>query len=705
MSHRPTEDWSARARTALAAYAAPLRRNVAARLLRLRVDQPADELLERAVATLTNPPAVDRRLRDLSPPARRLLALIGRSRQPRWKVAHLLTLLAALDQAEGFAPVEEALSAGLLFPVLPPDTSPVSDFVTWYGRAGTLMAEVFTPPAIAARARREPLGLPDLAATEPAPPPSALPRAADGWDWPLRLAAAWQLLDAGPARLTQSRALFKKDLVRLQTDEVLSAAPTTDLATDLTDPGVLAVLWADQAGLLVEHASQLAAAPFPTDWDGPLPGLLADLLAAFWRVEAWDPLAGYVPSNTGLSATPTAALLTLLLVTEASGWVAPAAVAGWLWSHHPTWPAALPDSAATDRGSAWVAAFLTGIAYPLGLVEMADGLARPTPAGRHLLADGPEPPAPPAFSQTLLVQPNAEILAYRQGLTPALVAALSRFARWKSIGPACTLELTAAQTYRGLESGLTLPAILQTLTRHSARPVPPAVADLLGRWAGKRERITVYPSAVLVEFATPAELEAALARGLVAVRLTDRIGMTADGSEPDLGQLRLIANRDYEARPQRCVTVEDDGITLTVDGAAADLLLDAELARLAVPLPVAPAAPRRFRLDPQRLRQTGQAISPAELDAWFRDRTGQPLPPAGRLFLFGPQAPPPTLARLWVVRFATAELLDGVLQWPRTRDLIAERLGPTAAAVDPDALSALRQALGELGIPLDSPGP
>src|SRR5207237_6518844 len=169
--------------------------------------------------------------------------------------------------------------------------------------------------------------------------------------------------------------------------------------------------------------------------------------------------------------------------------------------------------------------------------------------------------------------------------------------------PACTLELTAEQTYRGLESGLTLPMMLQALSRHSSRPVPPAVADLLQRWASKRERITIFASAVLVEFATPAELDAAVARGIVAVRLTDRIGMTADGGEPGLTQLRLIANRDYESKPQRCVSVGDDGVTLTVDAAAADLLLDAEVMRFAAPVPGEPQAPRRFRLTAELLRR------------------------------------------------------------------------------------------------------
>src|SRR5439155_18152263 len=107
---------------------------------------------------------------------------------------------------------------------------------------------------------------------------------------------------------------------------------------------------------------------------------------------------------------------------------------------------------------------------------------------------------------------------------------------------------------------LTLPMMLQTLARHGTRPVPPNVADLLQRWSNKRERITVYTSAVLVEFPTAADLDAAVGRGIVVTRITDRIGMTADGKEPGLTQLRLIGNRDYEGRPQRCVTVAADGV-------------------------------------------------------------------------------------------------------------------------------------------------
>ena len=702
-----SDDWSARVRDALSRYDEPLLRAVAGKLVKPRTNQPADALLDKAVALLTDPPQIDRRIKELPPASRKLLALIGLSRQPRWAVGHLLTLLASLGHAEGFAPVRAALDAGLLYPELPPGAPDLDDFDRWLGTGGTLTAMAFAHPAVAARARGEDLELPDLNAETGGLTPTA--RQADGLEWPLRLAAAWQQVDAAPVRLTQANTLFKRDQTRLQADEVLAAPPADQLAA-VPDLGILALFWAKAAGLLTEADGELRAGAFPAAWAAGLTPAVGQVFAALPHVEAWDPLAGYAPVESGLSAFPTAGLLSLLMLAsggrEAPGnWTDPGAVAGWLWENHPSWAGGLPADAHPDRGTRWVEGFLLGVAYPLRLVEAAphDGgfLVRLSDLGRHLLAGGPEPTSPPLPPQTLLVQPNAEVLAFRQGLTPGLAATLSRFARWKGIGPACTLELTPEQTYRGLESGLTLPMVLQTLARHSTRPVPPGVADLLQRWANKRDRITVFASAVLVEFATPADLDAALARGIVSVKLTDRVGMSADGAEPGLSQLRLVGNRDYEAKPQKCVTVGDDGVTLTVDAAQADLLLDAEIGRYAEPVAGDAPGVRRFRLTPASVRRAAESgLTVADIDGWFLDRTGAPLSPAGRLFLLGGKQPPPEAARRLVVEFASAELADGVMQWPETRRLVADRLGPRAVAVDEEAFGPLRRALADAGVVL-----
>ncbi|HEY1188567.1 MAG TPA: helicase-associated domain-containing protein, partial [Gemmata sp.] len=673
-------------------YGETLLRTIADKLVRPRSKLPAEELIDKSVAMITNAPVIDRRIKEQPPAARKLLAFMGLSRQPRWKVGHLLTLLAALDHNDGFGPVQALLETGLLFPELDPQGPPVEDFASWFGLAGTHNAVVFAPPGVAVRARGEDLGLPDLTSPDAE---TGTPRQADGLEWPLRLAAVWQQVNADPVRLTQGHTLFKRDLVRLQSDAVLAAPPVEQLAP-IADPGVLALLWARAANLLTERDGALTTNTFPATWDGPLSALLTELVQALPRVESWDPLAGYAPTENGLSPTPTAGLLALLLARD---FVSPEAVAEWLWSHHPSWAGVVPSEAAGDKGAGWVRGYLLGVAHPLGVTEVSGEFVRLSARGRHLLFGDPEPPAPPAFPQTLMVQPNAEILAYRQGLTPALVAALTRFAGWKGIGPACTLELTPEQTYRGLESGLTLPMIVQTLNRHGTRPVPAGVADLLQRWASKRERITAFASAVLVEFQTPAELDAAVARGVVALRLTERIGMTADGREPSLSSLRLVGSRDYESKPQKCIAVAEDGVTLTVDVPQADLLLEAELKQLAEPLPIEQNGAQRFRLTPASLRravESGRAL--AELDSWFVERSGAPLSAAGRLLLLGWQQPAPQAVRLLVVRLPNAEVADGLVQWPETRALVAERLGPLTVSVSEEQFELFRAALLGLGM-------
>ena len=101
-------------------------------------------------------------------------------------------------------------------------------------------------------------------------------------------------------------------------------------------------------------------------------------------VEAWDPLAGYAPNDEGLSPTPTAGLLALLLARD---FVTPEVIAEWLWSHHPSWAGVLPKDA-KDKGASWVRGYLLGVAYPLGLVEVSGefvrlSAARSAPASRR----------------------------------------------------------------------------------------------------------------------------------------------------------------------------------------------------------------------------------------------------------------------------------------------------------------------------------
>lgn len=451
----------------LGCYSEVLRRSVAGQLVKPRTNVDAEELLNRCLATLQNPPVIDRRVRDLSDASRKLLAVIGSCQRDRWEVGNLVQISASIGHAEGLIPIENLLKAGLLFPDLPDDFDvEINDFAEWIGSAGIATAPVFAPPTVSRRAVGEELGLPDLSTPWPDNSAPNLHKA-DGLDWLLRIAAAYQLAADGSVRLTNANALFKRDLGRLQSHEVLSA-PFPDQLVPTPDVGVLSLYWAVASGLLVRAESNLKVGSFPDDWDTQLGQAQSGLWSSLVSVQHWDPLAGYRLAENQLPPMPTMAILASMLLAQgpADNWHSPAPLAAWLWEHHPSWSGTLPRSSAAKQGEDWLENFLLGVAYPLGMVEVARSttqgwLVRLTDWGRHLLCGGSEPPNPPTYPQTLMVQPNAEIVAYRQGLTPGLIAKLSRFADWKGQGPACTLVLTAEGIYRGLESGLNLASITQ----------------------------------------------------------------------------------------------------------------------------------------------------------------------------------------------------------------------------------------------------
>jgi hypothetical protein len=301
------------------------------------------------------------------------------------------------------------------------------------------------------------------------------------------------------------------------------------------------------------------------------------------------------------------------------------------------------------------------------------------------------------------VQPNLEVVAYRQGLTPELIGRLSRFATWKGLGSACTLALQADMTYRALESGFSFEAILQTLEQHGMRPTPPAVVESLRTWADKRDRISVYPCGTLFEFGSADDLNEALARGLPGTRLSDRLAIVARESAIDYRHFRLTGTRDYALPPEKCVEVEPDGVTLAIDLSRSDLLLETELQRFAEPVETAGLnGRRRYRLTPASLAAGQQAgLGLRGLDEWFKQRVGQPVSPAAQMLLTARQTPPVQLRSQLVLHVATEGLADGLLQWPQTRALFQGRLGPTALLVAEEDRPALQERLQALGIPVE----
>lgn len=724
----------------LGAYDEPLLRQVAGWLLRPRGHWPAADLIRRCLRALADPQLLARRLARLDPACRAVLSALSHSRQLCWPVNSLVELALALGAADGLAALRTLWESGLLFPQLAPGQRCAS-WHHWWAQGHSQPPRLFTLPAVAEAARQFPLPVPELAVEGP-PPETAL-HEADGLDWLLRLAVLWQRVQRNPLRRTQQGDLFKRDLESLRKEPLLNP-PVTELAPDLPEVPLLVVALGTAVGVLDEQQGELRAGSLPASWEEGLPAALAELFASLPLLARWDPLTGGQLSASGCNPFPAAGLLLLLLLARLSetAWASLDQMVRWVETHHPFWTsasrrelasspvagpspaplddgglgktgAAFPDkseSETTLRAALGLRRWLLGLLFPLRLLQATPGPAgdwyvRLSPLGRWLLGRAEPPPELPHFPQTLLVQPNLEVLAYRQGLTPALLTRLSRFALWKSLGPACTLQLTQEQFLAGLQTGESLEGVRDVLHRHSGRPVPASVDRWLQTWADQRERLRVYSSATVLEFASPQDLEEALARGLPALRLSDCLAVVANEEEIDFRQFRLLASRDYTRPPECCLRVAADGVTLYLDLGRADLLVASELARFAVPLPDASSESEcGYRLTPATLAAARrQGLTLTELERWFLQRSGQPLPPAVHLLWRAAEEPAPTLEQYWILRLASATLADGLEQWPETRALLAERLGPTCFAVLPEQLPTLHSKLRELGWPVPEP--
>jgi hypothetical protein len=585
---------------------------------------------------------------------------------------------------------------------------------------------------------------PSAAASAPAgaasgepPPPTAGARGvreADGLEPILRLAALWQRVAEGPLRLTQNGGLFKRDRERIADDPAL-VGPIADAIEPLPDMAWLWLALAEGVGLVRDDPANARLVAAPAEYWAENAVHLPQMLPGRWLgLGRWDEALGWQePGAPALLAAPhvrPAALLWLARLGEAD-WLAIEDLAAHFDRLAPGWdrpaldaPGAPPPPRAskggpTDGGAGRLDALLLGPAYQLGLVRAAEAtggrrLVQLAPLGRYVLGLGPPPTPREGFEQFLFMQPNFEVIAYRQGLNPWLVGLFSRFLRWTQLGAALELKLTSESFYRGLESGLATEAILGRLERHSGRALPSGVVEALKSWSGRRARLTFFADGTLVEFADAEDLEAALAEWPEAEgrpapwRVSERILLVTDESTLPLGRIKMSGSRDYRRAPEPCVEVGADGLTLAIDLARSDLFVEAELARLADEsrAPQRPrddgAARRRYVLTPGSLRRAlAEGMTAAQIARWFEERTGGPPPPASALLIRTVVRGVPErvhASRPVVLQTERPETLDALFQHPATAPLLVDRLGPNAALVEESRRGRLRRALAELGI-------
>jgi hypothetical protein len=700
----------------LRTYDESLLRQVASKLIRPRSQWPAGELIERCLAAFDNLAIIDRRLRELELPERRLLALIGHSGQPRWRVIRLVEMATALGDADGLQTVRNLLEAGLLYPELPETFKRLRSFNSWLTQAGPSGPAVFTHSQVLRRAEREDLKLPTFPVA--AEPVGGICEA-DGLEWPLRLAVIWQLVKAEPFRRTQQGEFFKRDQERLRNDPLLNSLSANSLL-ELPGAAFFTAEFAAALEILREVDGDWRAGNLPTSWDEGLLSTIGSSWTALLGTSFPDFSSGSSCGGWG-DGMPTAVFLSLLCLGQLSdrAWAKLEDVDRWIVTHHPSWKIRNVKSEirisksrdmngqveTSDSALPPLSTFLLTVAYQLRLLqagkdENGNWLVRLSPLGRGLLRFGSMPAQEAVPNQTLLAQPNLEIVAYRQGLTPGLIGQLSYFAAWKSLGAACLLQVQPETVYRALEAGFTFDKIRQTLERHGTRPTPPAVIELLRTWTAKRERLSLFPSATLFEFTRPEDLNDALARGLPATRLSDRLAVVPSESAVDFRHFRLSGTRDYALPPEKCIDIESDGVTLAVDSDRSDLLVETELRRFAQPWePPGNNGSRLFRVTSSSLREAiDGGWGMYSLEEWFQQRTGRSLTPAIRLLMTAPLQPAVELKQQLVLFVNYPEVADGLLQLTETRALIQSRLGPTALAILPEHQDELRRRIEQLGL-------
>ncbi len=688
-------------------------------------------------AQLDSASAVSEILASLSPGSRQALSLFALTEASVWPLAGLSHTLTTLG-VEPKSAIFELLDLGLLALDAGPDQRVIDDLAARIEQGPLQLLFLRVHPAVPQAVR---VSRPDGTLTPAAGIVKQI-RESDGLEPVLRLAAIWQRVGIEPLRQTGQGTLYKRDMERIEEDPVLSSA-----ISDALEPlAAMSLLWlalGRRVGLIrLESAGERLEAVGPEFWVENavhLPQMVAT---------SWMGLREWQESDNSSTDSPESRLhLTFLRPTlllwlaclKDDEWVALDDLAQQLRTANPEWDRPAPRSDAETapgpgrrgsgsrarngsqpgrpaRGERLLRLLLLGSGYAMGVVRAGEeqGTGRTvvqlTALGRYVLAMGPPSPPRPTFEHFLFVQPNLEIIAYRQGLSPQLVGQLSRFAWWTKVGAALELKLTQESIVLGLEGGMTAEQMLDLLTKHSQRALPTLVPDAIGRWCSRREQIVFYAAATLIEFASVAERDQALLAwqedGMKTfVPVAERFLLVENPQQIPTDRIRTSGSRDYRHPPEKCVSIEPDGVTLTLDPTRSDLLIDAELSRIADELfptrspvrnvAVSPPA-RRYGVTVSSIAKAAAlGITPVQIEDWFLRRTGMPPSPAIKLLFRSTAASPTALKsrRLLVLFTPTAEFADGLLQHPATRDYLGDRLGPMAIAVPDDQLEKLQEVM------------
>jgi hypothetical protein len=362
---------------------------------------------------------------------------------------------------------------------------------------------------------------------------------------------------------------------------------------------------------------------------------------------------------------------------------------------------------------------LAGPLYHLGLVELgyasgtSSGLPdrfRLTALGKSAFYDALRPgalfdlsalePTTVAGEPVWIVQPNFDVIAYLDRMTPATIGFLGKVAERKpSDGGVAIYRLTRETVYAGLENGLSLPVVIEELERGAGQPLPATIRRALEDWSAKRERLTLYTQAELLEYADTVLRDAALARQpQLGLPLGERFILVSQTPPPRaLSGATVI---DYLQPPVRCLEVAEDG-RIELDPSAADFLIRGELAQWVTP---APSDPNDWRLCGESVGRAAQGGWTAEqILAGLEARSRKPIPSlaqvAVRAWARKRQGRAVTgMEKTLVLQFADETAAGAVASSALFQPLLGARLGPRTFLVDAKQQKALTALLDQFGL-------
>ncbi len=345
----------------------------------------------------------------------------------------------------------------------------------------------------------------------------------------------------------------------------------------------------------------------------------------------------------------------------------------------------------------WLKAALTTWLYYLGIVAL--GMDNGTPVsfrltelgrsilqGKRMSAGRADDEAQAAW----IVQPNLEILVYLEHVTPQQLVFLEQHAtRVSAQQHTAQYRLSQETVYAALEKGSTLEEMLATLQNGSSAPLPQNVTVELREWAARRERMTLYQHARLLEFPDAAHRDAALAAGLRGVPVGEQFVLLASAVPDPAAYPRRV---NYAKPLSRCLTVTEDGM-LTLLRPDVDLVIAGELDLWAERRD---ATTWQLTADSVRaVLQAGARIE--EALNWLEARLagGVPLPPLLRaaLLAWAGVTVQTHLAEVAILQCAQREVFDAIVGSPMLQPLLRGVLAPDLVLVDPVAVETLRAHL------------